>query len=145
MINANLIKAYRLAKYSVTYQEVEYALQVGSRSNFVERVLEHQGLKNAYFITPANPFSCPLSAKENALRHQRFQKEIDTRRYFYLAGYGTDEAGAWPKEASYLIFSDDEAAMQNLAARFGQNALLKIPSQQAVQLWLLEPMAYHLE
>ena len=61
---------------------------------------------------------------------------------FCLAGYGTDEAEKWPKESSYLIFTDDESAMHNLAARFGQNALLKIAYKKQTQLLLLEPMGY---
>ncbi|MFT6899040.1 MAG: hypothetical protein ACJA13_003471 [Paraglaciecola sp.] len=142
MINTSLINAYRLAKYSVTYEDEEYRLQVGSPCDFVDRMLLFQNTKSAYFITPENPFSCPLSAQENLLRHRRFRKELETLQYFYLEGYGTDEAETWPKEISYLIFTDDDASMQNLAARFGQNALLKIPYKKATRLLLLEPMHY---
>jgi hypothetical protein len=141
MIDPNLIKAYRLAKYSVTYEDKEYTLKVGRPCEFVDRILAHQHLKSAYFITPENPFSCPLSAQENSLRHSRFQKEIGNQ-YSYLEGYGTDEGETWPKEASYLIFTDDDAGMQNLAACFGQNALLKIQYKTPTRLLLLEPMRY---
>jgi len=142
MIDEGLINAYRLAKYSVTYEDEEYQLQVGSPCEFVDRILAHQNIKSAYFITPENPFSCTVSAQENSLRHRRFRKELETRQYFYLEGYGTDEAETWPKEASYLIFTDDDASMQNLAARFGQNALLKISYKKPTRLLLLMPMHY---
>lgn len=142
MIDANLINAYRLAKYIVTYENAKFRLQVGSTSAFVEQMLELKNIKTAYFITPENPFSCTVSAAENELRYRRFRKELDNLQYFYLPGYGTDETETWPKETSYLIFTDDETSMQNLAARFGQNALLKIPYKTPVQLLLLEPMCY---
>jgi len=105
-------------------------------------MLHHQNIKTAYFITPENPFSCTVSEQENSLRHGRFRKELDKLQYFFLLGYGTDEAEKWPKESSYLIFTDDESAMHNLAARFGQNALLKIAYKTPTQLLLLEPMHY---
>jgi hypothetical protein len=142
MIDESLINAYRLAKYIVTYEDEEYRLQVGNTSEFVDHMLHHQNIKTAYFITPENPFSCTVSEQENLLRHKRFRKEIDNLQYFYLAGYGTDEAEKWPKESSYLIFTDDESAMQNLAARFGQNALLKTSYKTPTQLLLLSPMHY---
>jgi superfamily II DNA or RNA helicase len=142
MIDESLINAYRLAKYIVTYEDEEYRLQVGSTSEFVDRMLHEQNIKTAYFITPENPFSCTVSDQENSLRHGRFRKELDKLQYSYLAGYGTDVAEKWPKESSYLIFTDDESAMHNLAARFGQNALLKIAYKTPTQLLLLEPMHY---
>ena len=142
MIDESLINAYRLAKYIVTYGDEEFRLQVGSTSEFVDHMLHHQNIETAYFITPENPFSCTVSAQENLLRHKRFRKEIDKLQYFYLAGYGTDEAGKWPKESSYLIFTDDESAMHNLAARFGQNALLKTLYKTPTQLLLLAPIHY---
>jgi predicted GIY-YIG superfamily endonuclease len=142
MIDESLINAYRLAKYIVTYEDEEYRLQVGSTSEFVDRILHHQNIKTAYFITPENPFSCTLSAQENALRKKRFCKEIDKNQYFFLPGYGTDEAEKWPRESSYLIFTDDDLSMQNLAAHFGQNAMLKIPYKTPVQLLLLEQARY---
>jgi hypothetical protein len=142
MIDESLINAYRLAKYIVTYEDEEYRLQVGSTSEFVDHMLHHKNIKTAYFITPENPFSCTASDQENSLRHKRFRKEIDKLQYFYLAGYGTDEAEKWPKESSYLIITDDESAMHNLAARFGQNALLKISYKTPTQLLLLAPMHY---
>jgi hypothetical protein len=105
-------------------------------------MLHHQNIKTAYFIIPENPFSCTVSEQENSLRLKRFRKELDKLQYFFLLGYGTDEAEKWPKESSYLIFTDDESAMHNLAARFGQNALLKIAYKTPTQLLLLEPMHY---
>ncbi|MFT4790361.1 MAG: hypothetical protein ACI95X_003208 [Paraglaciecola sp.] len=142
MIDESLINAYRLAKYIVTYEDEEYRLQVGSTSEFVDHMLHHQNIKTAYFITPKNPFSCTVSEQENSLRHMRFREGIDKLQYFYLVGYGTDEAEKWPKESSYLIFTNDESEMHNLAARFGQNALLKISYKTPTQLLLLEPMCY---
>jgi hypothetical protein len=142
MIDESLINAYRLAKYIVIYEDEEYRLQVGSSSEFVDHMLHHQNIKTAYFITPENPFSCTVSEQENSLRLKRFRKELDKLQYFFLLGYGTDEAEKWPKESSYLIFTDDESAMHNLAARFGQNALLKIAYKTPTQLLLLAPMHY---
>ena len=142
MIDQNLINTYRQAKYIVMLDNQEYRLHVGGNSEFVDQLLLQQKVNAAYFITPENPFSCQLSTEENVVRHQRFCEEIDKERYFYLRGYGTDEAEQWQKEFSYLLFTDDEYSMQDLASRFEQNAFLKIPYKAPTQLFVLESQRY---
>ncbi|WJG08089.1 DUF3293 domain-containing protein [Aliiglaciecola sp. LCG003] len=142
MIDEHLLHAYRTAKYMVEYAGELHRLHVGETSEVVNTILRLKNLKSAYFITPENPFSCMLSAQENALRHQRFCDELKKHKYFYLSGYGTDEAESWAKESSYLIFTDDESSMQDLAARFGQNAFLKVTEELPTQLFVLDAQRY---
>jgi hypoxanthine-guanine phosphoribosyltransferase len=142
MITLDLLTSYREAKYIVKFEDAEYRIKVGDTCKLLDHILEQRDKQTAYFITPANPFSCMLTDQENALRNTRFCAEITEHSYFYLVGYGTDEAEKWGREISYLIFTDDEAAMQNLAARFGQNAFLKIPYKSPVQLLVLDSLRY---
>jgi hypothetical protein len=58
-----------------------------------------------------NQFNCLLNDDENVIRHQRFREELEESEYFYLSGYGTDKTGTWPKESSYLIFSEENFLM----------------------------------
>jgi hypothetical protein len=44
--------------------------------------------------------------------------------YIYYVGYGADEDEKWGREKSYLIVSNDDKEMQQLAAQFGQNAFI---------------------
>jgi hypothetical protein len=145
MIDQSLITAYQQAKYMVTFENTEYRIKVGKPCQFVDQMLYKLNINTAYFITPENPFSCSLSDEENKLRHKRFCDEIEKHQYFSLVGYGTDEEDSWPKEISYLIFTNDDASMHNFATRFGQNAFLKLPHQQTVQLLVLESNAFYKE
>lgn len=142
MIDDNLVEAYLTAKYIVEYNNEEHRIWIGERPEFVKTLLVQHKVRNTYFITPENPFSCALTIEENMLRHARFMKELNHHQYFYLPGYGTDEAETWPKESSYLIFTDNESAVHNLAARFGQNAFLKISINLPVQLLILQQPQY---
>jgi hypothetical protein len=89
-----------------------------------------------------NQFNCLLNDDENVIRHQRFREELEESEYLYLSGYSTDKTGTWPKESSYLIFSEENFLMQNLAAEFGQNAFLKVSYISPTQFLVLEPMKY---
>ncbi|GAA0859386.1 DUF3293 domain-containing protein [Aliiglaciecola litoralis] len=142
MIDDKLLTAYHCAKYIVEYEGQEYPIQVGETCEIANRLLSHHKVHNGYFITPENPLSCLLSDDENIQRHARFLDLLHQRNCVYLSGYGTDEAQTWPKEVSYLIFTDDELWIKNLAADFGQNAFLKLTTRQPTQLYVLASQHY---
>ena len=104
--------------------------------------MANHGINTAYFITPENPFSEELSKEENTLRHARFISTLDKMNCNYIEGYGTDEDDRWPREKSYLIFSDEHDKMCTLAEHYGQNGILRITANKCVQLLLLESANY---
>ena len=143
MIDSALIESYKAAKYIVDINNKPCRIFVDQGNNSViDSLLNKHKKACAYFITPENPFSHPLRADENKLRHHRFATILKEKNDDYYLEYGTDEVGIWPKEISYLILSDDHDAMHKLASQFGQNGILKLRKKSNVKLQILASQTY---
>ena len=126
----------------ITISSKLYRITVDEPCSNIDNTLKELSAYHAYFITPENPFSIPLSDEGNILRHERFINIIMDANYIFFEGYGTNEDETWPKEKSYLIVCDDDDKMQRLAGDFGQNGMLKLTVQSSTQLLILEPLTY---
>ena len=98
---------------------------------------ERQAEKWAY-ITAHNPGSRPLTARENAERHECLLRHVIDHGYAYLPGRGVGDAGDWPPEESLLILDISKEPAIALGASFGQNAIVFGSKGGAPQLlWCL--------
>jgi hypothetical protein len=120
----------------------ELKILFGETSDGINKLLINASIDDAYFITPENPFSLALSDEENELRHGRFIKILEAMNYIYYVGYGADEDEKWGREKSYLIVSNDDKEMQQLATQFGQNAFLHYSVRKGADLMLIKPISY---
>jgi hypothetical protein len=89
--------------------------------------------KAAGLITAWNPFSRPLPTAENRRRQRELLQQLRRRstRVFAGAGYGPD----W-REPSLAAFGITLAALDELARRFEQNAILAFRPGEPVRLRL---------
>lgn len=142
MIDNDTIEIYKTAKYIVELERNTCRISVGEINTNIDALLVKHNVKNAYFITPENPFSKALTNEENALRHKRFIIDMCKSGYAFYTGYGTNEAETWPKETSYLIMCGDEPAMHELAKQYEQNGFLKVSMQAPTVLLVLESLQY---
>lgn len=137
-----LIDLYKKAIYVIEDQHQDVVLRHAGDHTESDLLLERYGVELAAFITPENPFSIVLSAKENTLRHERFKEILKEKNLQFLTGYGTDVEGKWGKEFSYLIMIKDQATSDELSKIFGQNAYLVVSKGCAPILRCMQPIQY---
>lgn len=88
--------------------------------------MRNEAFCQAAFITAFNPYSEMLSADENDLRHKLLVEKINRLNLASYEGFGSDQAGEWPREKSLLILDINKSEAIKLAKDFGQNAILWI-------------------
>lgn len=142
MIDEELLGNYKNAIYVIEDQDHKIVLKYAGEYAESDLLLDRYGVELAAFITPENPFSIVLSSEENALRHERFIKELNENKLHFLTGYGTDEEGIWPKEISYLVMIKDKLISDKLSGIFGQNAYLVISKGHSPTLRCMQSIQY---
>lgn len=142
MVDKNTIEIYKTAKYIVELENRTFRISVGEENTDIDALLLKHNVKSAFFITPENPYSKVLTSEENAPRHKQFIIDLCKNGYSFYTGYGTDEEETWPKETSYLIMCDDEAAIHKIAKQYDQNGLLKVGIESPTSLLVLDSTQY---
>jgi hypothetical protein len=133
-ISDELKTAYKQAKYVVQTEDKDIILRIGEHNIELDYLLTKHGNDMAAFITPENPYSKPLSEKQNAIRHNDFLDDFKKEELLFIEGYGCDDADAWAKEKSYLVFITNIKTAQNLASKYGQNAWVFCKKLKPIEL-----------
>jgi hypothetical protein len=142
MVDNNTIEIYKTAKYIVELENRTFRISVGEENTDIDALLLKHNVKNAFFITPENPYSKILTNEENTPRNKQFIIDLCKSEYSFYTGYSANEEDTWPKETSYLIMCDDEAAIHKLAKQYEQNGFLKMSFQTSALLLVLDSSHY---
>lgn len=140
LTRALLDTAYRESRYTVSVDDAEeIALYIGRVDAQADRRLAQDcGVHERWaIVTACNPGSEPLPPAENAQRMDALQEQIEKAKLRHFPAAGADLAGDWPAEASVLLCDPPEDFAAQLAARFGQFALVEGALGEAPRLrWL---------
>jgi Protein of unknown function (DUF3293) len=118
--------AYLATHYLVFVPEGTLIVRIGQRSAMLDRLMAGRGARTAACVTAFNPGSRRRGRGANLAAHRALLAHVRRRGWRHLLAEGRDPAGAWPGEASLLVFGLGPAAARQLGRRFRQNAILLI-------------------
>ena len=122
-LSPELLQAFKETLYTV-HHKPPFSMEIGVRCEPLRTLMATSYHRHAAFITAWNPFSQPLTAKENATRQVAFVRDVDALGLAYIEGIGQHPSNNWPGEHSLLVLGIDEAAAKKLAATYGQHAFV---------------------
>lgn len=118
----HLIHYYKTAEYHV-HSTPSFTLRIGIVSVELQLLYRQHHIHSAAFITAWNPYSQPLSLKENQQRQQILQQTLDAARIAWLLGVGSNAEKTWQEE-SLLALGIGKKNARELGERFQQNAIV---------------------
>lgn len=136
-ISTDLIATYRTADYRVECGIAAFTLHIDQYSEPLARLFAASAHQCAVFITACNPCSQPQSLEVNRAVQTRLRDELSCLTDQVIVGTGSDPAGAWPVEESFLALGVDLAAAMVLGRQFGQNAIVWVGADAIPRLILL--------
>ena len=135
-IDQSLLNEYTAARYHI-YSEPPFFFKVDEYSPDLKSLMRFFNKNTAVFITAFNPQSKKLTLKENQIRNQQLEEEIQLFNLSYIKGDGrcseNDKAG----EESYLIFDITQDQAIYLGMNYNQNAIIWCSEDARPQLLLI--------
>lgn len=121
---AQLDQAYRATLYQAQLPSGTLTLRIDQHSDTLGKLLADEGCPTWAFVSAANPGSRLLDETENSARHQALLAAIDLQGIRFFEGMGVPQNSGWPPEPGLLVLGITQHDAHELAARFGQNAIL---------------------
>jgi hypothetical protein len=121
---ARLLPFYLATTYRAKAPAGPIDLRIGQPSPRLDRLLDSLGAREWAFISAANPRSQPLSESENESRHSTFRALMEQKSFQVFEGEGIPDQPGWTAEPSLLILAVTLEEALELAAGFGQNAIV---------------------
>ncbi|WP_165498107.1 DUF3293 domain-containing protein [Siculibacillus lacustris] len=134
---AELIAAYGGARYRIEAPEGAFTVVCSECHAGLERLLAAAGARSAALITAHNPRGRRADPSANTAAEAALGAAIADLGLESLVTAGVDPNGVWPEELGRLIFDIGRAAAIDIAARFGQDAILWCAVGAAPELVLL--------
>lgn len=125
MINPQLEGAYRRTHYCVDVPGGgRVVLRIGEASAEFDVILRGEGVGRWVIVAAVNPRSVVLSDEENALRHRDLVAILVSRNLRFWPATNEAPEGGWPPEPSVCILDISTCEALQLAAEFGQVAIV---------------------
>jgi hypothetical protein len=121
---ARLLPFYLATTYRAKAPAGPIDLRIGQPSPPLDRLLDSLGAREWAFISAANPRSQQLSESENESRHGTFRALMARRGFHVFEGEGIPDQPGWTTEPSLLILAVTLEEARELAAVFGQHAIV---------------------
>ncbi len=137
MLAPETVRAYRNACYRVSDGAERFQLCPDSYSPGLAALLSRYGVGSAAFITACNPLGQLHDEVENKRRMAMLRARLQPARWHILEGQGSDPAGEWPTEGSFLVLGPSLDQVSTLGCEFNQNALLWSSKDAIPRLLLL--------
>jgi hypothetical protein len=134
---AALTIAYEQAIYEVYYGQETIEINIGQNCPPLDSLIAQSDYPTWALITAANPYSQPLSARENQRRDRRLSKHLRGLQLPLIPAMGKDPTGVWTPEPSWLILGITRPKAIAIGQKFEQNAIVYGELNQAAELqWL---------
>lgn len=134
---AALRVAYEQAIYEVYDGQETIQINIGQNCPPLDSLIAQSDRFTWALITAANPYSQPLSARENQRRDQRLSKYLKGLQLPLIPAMGKDPTGVWTPEPSWLILGITRPQAIAIGRKFEQNAIVYGELNQAAELqWL---------
>ncbi len=124
-----LLAAYLAARYEIDTGAGLLRLEIGARPAVPPPA---PGCVHAV-LTACNPGSVPLPVEENRARQARLQSELDALGLRWRPARNHAADGSWAEPACWIA-DIAPARLDDLAARFGQNASLTVATDGVCRL-----------
>lgn len=125
MIDPQLEAAYRAAHYCVDVPGGgRVVLSIGETSAEFDVALRAGGVGQWAIVAAVNPCSVVLSDAENEFRHQDLVAILVSRSLRFWPATNEAPGGDWPPEPSVCILDISTREALQLAAEFGQAAIV---------------------
>lgn len=129
--------AYEQAIYEVYDGQQTIEIKIGQNCPSLDCLIAQSDSPTWALITAANPYSQPLSARENQRRDQRLFKHLKGLQLPLIPAMGKDPNGVWTPEASWLILNIARLKAIAIGRKFEQNAIVYGELNQIAELqWL---------
>ena len=122
--SAALDAAFRATTYRVETSDGAFDLRIGQAAPDFSGWLKQQGVSRWGIVTACNPGGALLPCGENALRHTALQARIAELGFRHVPASNHADAGDWPVEPGFCVLDQDEKQLLELAAGFGQSAIV---------------------
>ncbi len=116
--------AYRATVYRVQAPHGVIDIRIGERHAALDALLAAHAARHWLWITAFNPASRRLSDSANEARHRRLLEALRSRRLPSYPATAIALAGDWPPERGVLVLGAGVGEGLELAARFGQHAIV---------------------
>jgi hypothetical protein len=139
MVDERLRAAYESTEYWVDESPVgPFRLRHGERSEPLDRLLARAAVREWAYVTACNPRSRRLPDEENEDRMRALDERLRRMGLVHYPGRGVGTGGDWPAEASRLVLDVTEVQARELAAEFGQNAIVAGAAGEAGRVVVLD-------
>jgi hypothetical protein len=129
--------AYEQAIYEVYDGQETIQINIGQNCPPLDYLIAQSDRPTWALITAANPYSQPLSARENQRRDRRLSKHLKGLQLPLIPAMGKDPTGVWTPEPSWLILGITRPQAIAIGRKFEQNAIVYGELNQAAELqWL---------
>lgn len=133
--------AYARTEYRVELRRGELVLRLGLCDPADGKRLRDEAAVNSDWaiVTPCNPGSRRLSAKENARLLEQLVEIVEGLGQAFAGSVNRDPSGQWPDEPGVLLCDPPPGFAEELGRRFNQNAILAGRIGEAPRLvWLID-------
>lgn len=132
IIDQHLKSNYEKAHYLIG--KLGICLLVHEHNPALDVFLLDNNAQHWAIITAYNPSSQIIDNQLNNKSHLDLCKRLDEAGKVYFPAVNRDPSGDWPDEKSLIVLDIIEEVARDLAASFGQNALLYGQMGQAARL-----------
>ena len=130
--STTLDAAFRATTYRVETPDYVFNLRIDVAAPTFAFWLRQHGVSRWGIVTACNPGGALLPCGENALRHAALQARIAELGFRHVPASNHADAGDWPVEPGFCVLDQDEKQLLELAAGFGQSAIVCGQSGSAV-------------
>jgi hypothetical protein len=133
MVSQDLKSAYLNTLYKVFQPVLE--IKIGLVNEELDVLLIKNNCTEWAYITAFNPYSQPLSAEQNKLRHAKLRDRLQHYRIF--EGEGAGEDANWQAEKSFLVIGITKSDAAKIGILSEQNAIVIGEKNKPAELLML--------
>lgn len=131
------IAAYHATHYRVGAGANGFTLRIGQHSPELRRLYTSTSQSCGVFITAFNPFGQAQGDAENEAAHTQLGDDLRAMSSCVVEGEGSNPAGLWPAETSYLALGVNEELARALGGYWRQDAVVWAGDDATPRLILL--------
>jgi hypothetical protein len=137
-----LLGEYRRTRYLVLDDSGmgRASVSIDQTSAEIDAILADYGATSGVFITAWNPRSVPTDQDSNDEANDRLEADLDAAGSVILPHIGVGYDPDWEPEHGFFALDLAEAAAVELAAAYGQNAIVVIERREPARLVLTPVM-----
>ncbi|MEM9884684.1 MAG: DUF3293 domain-containing protein [Bacteroidota bacterium] len=138
MNKKELEKAYSDTTYTLHVEQKVFRIYIGKITEEFEVWLRANDISSWTMMTAANPYSKPLSGKENKQLNAAFQQELEALQLQIFYSEGIPQQEDWAVEKGFFIANISLQKAKKLAENVQQNAIVFAERGEAARLiWLV--------